>query len=102
MAGAAVFCHPSINESLSIVLLESWLAGTPALVHARSPVLQWQCRQSGGGLWFRTYPEFEEELALLIDQPELRKTLGQAGKAYVQSAYAWPAVAQRLFAALDA
>jgi glycosyltransferase involved in cell wall biosynthesis len=102
MAGAAVFCHPSINESLSIVLLESWLAGTPALVHARSPVLQWQCRQSGGGLWFRTYPEFEEELTLLLDQPGLRKSLGQAGKTYVQSAYAWPAVEQRLFTALDA
>jgi len=101
MAGAAVFCHPSVLESLSIVLLESWLAGTPALVHARSPVLQWQCRQSGGGLWFRTYPEFEEELSLLLDQPDLRRSLGQAGRAYVQSAYSWPAVEHRLFAALD-
>jgi glycosyltransferase involved in cell wall biosynthesis len=35
MAGALAFCHPSVYESLGIVLLEAWLAGTPALVHAR-------------------------------------------------------------------
>ena len=40
MAGALAFVHPSTFESLGIVLLESLLAGTPALVHARSEVLQ--------------------------------------------------------------
>ena len=40
MAGALAFCHPSVNESFGIVLLESWLARTPALVHAGSDVLQ--------------------------------------------------------------
>ncbi|MBN1268589.1 MAG: glycosyltransferase family 4 protein, partial [Kiritimatiellae bacterium] len=53
MAGAVAFVHPSVNESLGIVLLESWLARTPALVHARSEVLRWQCARSRAGLWFR-------------------------------------------------
>ena len=36
MAGALAFCHPSPNESLGIVLLESWLAGTPAWSQQRA------------------------------------------------------------------
>lgn len=101
MAGAVAFIHPSILESLGIVLLESWLARTPALVHAKSEVLRWQCARSGGGLWFRSYPEFEEELLLLLDHADVRARLGAAGAAYVRSEYAWQAVRKRMFDALD-
>ncbi len=95
MAGAAVFVHPSTYESLGIVLLESWLAGTPALVHAGSEVLTWQCRQSGGGLWFRYYPEFEEELLFLLDHADMARELARAGRAYVLREYSWTAVEKR-------
>lgn len=101
MAGAVAFIHPSRFESLGIVLLESFLARTPALVHAGSEVLQWQCARSGAGLWFRTYPEFEEELALLLDQPALRRRMGEQGRRYVLAEYAWEAVDRRFFAALE-
>ncbi len=101
MAGAAAFIHPSVNESFGIVLLESWLAGTPAIVHAKSEVLRWQAQRSGAGLWFRTYPEFEEELSLLLDNAELRKQMGAAGRAYVLKEYAWPQIEARLLRSLD-
>ena len=101
MAGALAFCHPSVNESLGIVLLESWLAGTPALVHARGEVLRWQCANSGGGMWFRNYPDFEEELVQLMDDAELRKSMGEAGKRYVHEQYSWTSVEKRLFQAID-
>jgi glycosyltransferase involved in cell wall biosynthesis len=101
MAGAVAFIHPSVNESLGIVLLESWLAGTPALVHAKGAVLSWQCRRSGGGLWFRHYPEFEEELLLLMNDETLRHAMGEAGKKYVLKEYSWNSVEQRMLAALD-
>ncbi|NCC50396.1 MAG: glycosyltransferase, partial [Spartobacteria bacterium] len=99
--GAAVFCHPSTNESFGIVLLEAWLAGTPALVHARGEVLSWHCRQSGGGLWFRSYPDFEEELRLLLENRALRDELGRAGQAYVRAMYAWEQVEERLLAGIE-
>jgi glycosyltransferase involved in cell wall biosynthesis len=100
MAGAAAFCHPSTNESFSIVILESWLAGTPVLVHAAGEVMPFHCRKSNGGLWFRNYPEFEEQLSLLLDYPELRTAMGVAGQRYVQDEYAWKTVETRLMKAL--
>ncbi len=102
MAGAAAFCHPSVNESLGIVLLEAWLAGTPALVHASGVVLRDQCRRAGGGLWFRDYPEFQECLTLLLDRPELAAGLAASGRAFTRREYAPAAVQERLLAALSA
>jgi glycosyltransferase involved in cell wall biosynthesis len=102
MAGAQVFIHPSIMESFGIVLLESFLCGTPALVHGRSEVLRWQCQRSQAGLWFRTYPEFEEALAMLLDKPELRRSMGEAGRRYVEAEYATAKVAERFLAAVSA
>jgi len=100
LAGAVAFVHPSTLESLGIVLLEAFLARTPALVHAGSAVLRWQCRRSGGGLWFRNYAEFEEELLRLLDDPPLRQALGAAGRSYVLREYDWTVVLGRLKAAL--
>ena len=101
MSGAVAFCHPSVNESFSIVILESWLAGTPVLVHGAGEVMPDHCRKSNGGLWFRTYPEFEESLLLFLNKPELREAMGQAGQRYVKANYAWSAVELRLRAALS-
>ena len=101
MAGALAFIHPSVLESLGIVLLEAWMARTPALVHAQSRVLRWQCERSNAGLWFRNYPEFEDELLMLMDRPGLRDALGRNGREYVLREYSWTAVEQRLFDALD-
>ncbi len=101
MAGALAFCHPSVNESLSIVILESWLAGTPVLVHAGSEVMRKQCLRSNGGLWFCNYPEFEEALMLLITQPDTRRAMAANGKRFVEFEYAWPAVESRLLAAIN-
>ena len=101
MAGASVFIHPSVNESFGIVLLESWLAGTPAIVHAGGNVLAWQCQSSNGGLWFRNYADFEEELKLLLNDKELRNAMGQSGRNYVLNTYAWSRVEERMLNALD-
>ncbi len=96
MAGALAFCHPSLNESFGIVLLESWLAATPALVHAGSAVLTQHCKSSNGGLWFNSYPEFEAELLLLLENQELCAAMGNAGKEYVEKNYSWQSIEEKL------
>ena len=102
MAGATAFLHPSVNESFGIVLLEAFLAGTPGLVHAKSRVLVSQCRAAGAGLWFRHYPDFENQLLHLLDHAETRTALGQHGHDFVTREYAWPAIERKFLAALDA
>ncbi len=101
MAGAALFIHPSVNESFGIVLMEAWLAGTPALVHAGSEVLRWQCQSSGGGLWFKDYPEFECAMDLLLNRTDLQQQLGQAGGAHVRNTYNREAIQTRLLETLS-
>ena len=100
MAGALAFCHPSVNESFGIVLLEAWLAGTPGLVHARSEVLKQHCKDSHGGLWFRNYPDFEVALLMLLENRALRDAMGASGKQYVREVYGWEAIEKRLVDAL--
>jgi glycosyltransferase involved in cell wall biosynthesis len=101
MAASLAFVHPSVNESFSIVIMESWLAGSPVLVHGGGDVMPFHCRQSGGGLWFRNYPEFEEETMMLMAKPELRSQLASAGFNYVSNKYSWQSVGTRFAKAIE-
>lgn len=101
MAGALAFCHPSTNESFGIVIMESWLARTPVLVHGKSEVLKYQCMKSNGGMWFHSYPEFEEELLLLLNNEALRTAMGNAGREYVLKHYSWKTIEKNLLNALE-
>ncbi len=51
-AGAVALVNPSEMESLSIVLMEAWLEGTPAIVAAGSEVMSDHVARSGGGMTF--------------------------------------------------
>ena len=68
----AVVC-PSPYESLSIVLLEGLALGTPALVNARSAVLEDHCRRSNAGLCYADADEFGEALDLLAAEARSRR-----------------------------
>jgi glycosyltransferase involved in cell wall biosynthesis len=95
-SASTAFCQPSTNESFSIVLLESWLAGKPALVNAFCPVTFDHCRSSGGGIYFRDYYEFEESLFYFLSHPRETELIGRQGQKYVQENYSWEKVLDRL------
>lgn len=94
-AAATVFCQPSVNESLSIVLMQAWLAERPVVVHGACPVTREHCQRSNGGLWFTSYAEFEEVFDRLVEDGALREALGSNGARYVRSEYSWEAVLGR-------
>ena len=97
---ATILCQPSTNESLSIVLMQAWLAERPALVHGMGTVSRYHCEQSNAGLWYMTYGEFEEILNLLLANEDLRHALGKRGRAYVEKEYSWNVVLERFHESL--
>lgn len=99
-ASASLLVHPSRLESLGMILLEAWMAGTPALVNGRSPVLVEHCR-AGGGLWWTSEAEFIEAVELITSAPGVASRLADAGREYVMSRFTWPEVRGRFLSALE-
>lgn len=102
MAGARAIVCPSPYESLSITLLEGFALGTPALVNARSAVLEEHCRRSNGGLYYADADEYAEALGLLVRDVGLRESLARGGRAYVDAEFRWSVVLDRWRALIGA
>jgi glycosyltransferase involved in cell wall biosynthesis len=90
-----LFCQPSVMESFSIVIMESWLCNTPVLVNGRCPVTVEHCQKSQGGLYFNDYLEFEECLEVILNRPELAKELARNGREYCLSHFNWDSISQK-------
>lgn len=86
---------PSRLESLSMVTLESFHAERPVVANAHCAVLRGQCRRSGGGLYYANYDEFREIVSVLEADPDLRRRMGRAGRAYFETHYAWPVILEK-------
>ena len=95
MAGSVALVNPSEAESLSIVLLEAWLEGTPALVAAGSEVMVDHCARSGGGLPFANEGSFFTAARALLDSRESAGQMGMKGRDYVLAEYSSGAVTER-------
>lgn len=89
LAGAAALVVPSYFESFSIVLLEAWAHGVPALVQGRCEVLAGQVRRSGGGIPYEGFAEFEVAVDTLLGDPARRSALGAAGTRHLERAHRW-------------
>jgi glycosyltransferase involved in cell wall biosynthesis len=100
LRGALSFVNPSPHEAFSIVLMEAWSEGLPVVVNVRCAATVEHCERSGGGLAFDSYPRFEVILDRLVADGHLRRTLGERGRAYVDTHYRWPTIIDRYAAFL--
>ena len=103
LEAATVVVVPSPHESLSLLALEAFACGTPVLASARSDVLTDHCQRSNAGLYYADQEEFVECLRVLVDNAEVRRTMGRNGRDYVRKHYAWDVVLgkyERLIAAV--
>lgn len=94
-AAAQLLCQPSLFESFSIVIMESWLASRPVLVSGKCAVTKDFAVQSGGGLYFENYADFEGAVKLLLENKAFADTLGANGNKFVRNNFTWDIVAQK-------
>ena len=93
LAAADALVLPSHLESLGIVLLEAWEAGTPVIVPAWNAVTAGQVERARGGLTYARTDEFPAVLGALLAEGKRR---GAAGREWVERECAWPAFDARL------
>jgi glycosyltransferase involved in cell wall biosynthesis len=94
-SAALVTAQPSVHESFSIVIMESWVCGTPVLVHGDCDVTKYHCTKSNGGLYFRDFDEFAGCLDLFTHNSHARRRMGENGRRYVIANYTWQMVLDR-------
>lgn len=94
-AGADIFCQPSNHESFSIVIMESWICGTPVIVNGECEVTKRFCIESNGGLYYFSYNEFEQCVKYFINNKEKAKIIGLQGKKFVEANFDWEVVTKQ-------
>jgi glycosyltransferase involved in cell wall biosynthesis len=95
LAATTALVMPSRLESLCMSVLEAFWAERPVLVNAKCEVLRGQCKRAQAGLYYATYDEFRESLALLETDGDLRRRMGRNGRAYFERHYAWEVVERK-------
>ncbi len=94
-AAAELLCQPSHNESFSYVIMESWLMGRPVLVHADCAVTRNFAVSAGGGLYFKTYGEFEGCVQYIRMNRETAERMGENGRTFVRENFRWSTVLKK-------
>lgn len=83
MSSSLCLCQPSLNESFSIVIMESWLQKRPVIVSSKCDVTRDHCEDSGGGLDFNSSKEFSDHIRTLLHNPLEAKSMAELGYQYV-------------------
>lgn len=92
---ATLLCQPSKNESFSLVIMESWLAGRPVMVHEECKVTANFAKESNGGFYFANYRDFEAQVNYILEHGDIADIMGQQGRKYVLDNFAWDVIVKR-------
>ncbi|MBI4234827.1 glycosyltransferase family 4 protein [Candidatus Peregrinibacteria bacterium] len=101
MKEARFLCNPSLNESFSIVLMESWLCNKPVLVNGNCAVTKDHVLSANGGLYYEDYYTFAECMKYLLEHREEAGMMAKNGKEYVLTNFTWDRVVQNYLKALN-
>ena len=94
-AASLCLCQPSTHESFSIVIMESWLAQRPVLVHEGCDVTTAFAKESNSGLYFNDYFDFEGAVKFYLQNPETAAQMGKTGREYVLNRFTWDVITKK-------
>jgi len=91
-----------IQESFGLVLIEAMACGKPVIA-SNLPGVRSVVSDGEDGLLVKPgdVVDLAEKIQTLLDDPQLRREMGQRGRAKVEAKYAWPKVIDRLEAVYD-
>ena len=93
---AAVFCCPSVYEPFGIINLEAMACETPVVASAVGGILEVVVDGETGILVLPANPDaLVAALTRLLNDPEARRRMGQAGRRRVEAQFSWASVAER-------
>lgn len=90
MKNAVAVINPSYVESLSLIVLEAMMLGTPILVNAHCEVLKMHA-QNNRGFSYSSSSEFEEAVEQILELQGVAERVSRA-KSYVMDHYTWDQV----------
>lgn len=91
-----VLAYPSSWESFGIAYVEAWAAGKPVIGTNRGAI-PWLVEAGRDGLLIR-YPDIPmlaEAVVLLLKNPKIARSMGQAGREKTLQRYTWEQIGQR-------
>ncbi|MCA9390500.1 glycosyltransferase family 4 protein, partial [candidate division WWE3 bacterium] len=92
-----IFVHPSFNEGLPRVVLESAAAGNAVIATDVGSTKEIINSQTGILIEPKNTQQITNSLIQLINQPELRKKLGKDAKLHVKRYFDWHVITQQFY-----
>lgn len=93
-ADAAIFILPSRADNFALTVVEALMAETPVLAAQTTP---WQTLEDKGCGWWVPLDDLKDALVAAMSLPAAdRAAMGRRGRAWAESEYTWPRVAERL------
>jgi len=95
LAHARALVQPSLNESYSRAIFESWLSGRPVVAHASCLATALAVQEAGGGWVAETATEWEGAFARIDGDDRELAIYGENGRQYARQYAAWDGVLDR-------
>jgi len=93
---AAVFCCPSVYEPFGLINLEAMACETPVVASAVGGIVEVVEDGKTGVLVPPARPDaLAQALTRVLDNPELGRRMGRAGRTRVEARFSWASVAER-------
>ncbi len=102
IAQSLAVVQPSLLESFSLVLVESWLMKTPVIVHRGCLATKLQVEDSQAGLVVANANEFTQAIDRLWEDKALARNMGDKGYEFANAKFTWQEVTRKFIAARSA